>query len=318
VKRDLSKAISLNKEDSTDVYEKCSGNRTTEGYHFNQHYSTGGFILYYLLRLVPFTYSLIEFQSGKFDLPARLFSSMKSYLLFFTMTHDNREFCPEFFFNYEFLLNLNHNDFGEMVLENKSYFLNNFDSNKNEIFVQFIIYLRKMLEEADICPWIDNIFGSKQNNLSDDQPNSFPVCTYEEYCEFEKIKKGEKPLKEKIERLQEKIDILKFGITPAKIFNKPHKKVHKQNNDFEDEINFEKKEKKIVEIINDYLGKKSKENWIKKCKILIGIQEGDREFYKGENSQFENEFDDNYINEKNKEYDTINTEGNNFQNGNHE
>ena len=259
VKRDLSKAVSLNKEDSTDVYEKAKGNLDSEGYHFNQHYSTGGFILYYLLRLVPFTYSLIEFQSGKFDLPARLFSSMKSYLLFFTMTHDNREFCPEFFFNYEFLLNLNHNDFGEMALENKSYFLNNFDSNKNEVFVQFIIYLRNMLEEADICPWIDNIFGSKQNNFSDEQPNSFPHCTYEEYCEFEKIKKEEKPLKEKIELLQERIDILKFGITPAKIFNKPHKKVHKQNNDFEDEINFEKKEKKIVEIINEYLGKKSKE-----------------------------------------------------------
>ena len=259
VKRDLSKAISLNKENSTDVYEKCTGNRATEGYHFNQHYSTGGFILYYLLRLVPFTHSLIEFQSGKFDLPARLFNSMKSYLLFFTMTHDNREFCPEFFFNYEFLLNLNHNDFGEMMLENKSYFLNNFDSNKNEVFAQFIIYLRNMLEEADICPWIDNIFGSKQNNLSDEQPNSFPFCTYEEYCEFEKIKKGEKPLKEKIELLQEKIDILKFGITPAKIFHKPHKKVHKQNNDLEDEINFDKKEKKIVEIINDYLGKKTKE-----------------------------------------------------------
>ena len=74
----------------------------------------------------------------------------------------------------------------------------------------------------------------------------------------------------------------------------------------------------MYDLQNIIKGKKSKENWIKKCKILIGIQEGDREFYKGENSQFENEFDDNYINEKNKEYDTINTEGNNFQNGNHE
>ena len=139
VLRDFSKPVSLNKENNKDILNKCISNRESEGYHFNQHYSTGGFVLYYLLRLVPFTYSLIEFQSGKFDLPARLFSSMNNYLIYFTLTQDNRELCPEFFFNYEFLLNLNYNDFGEMEIKKQNYYLNNFDTNFNETFVQFII-----------------------------------------------------------------------------------------------------------------------------------------------------------------------------------
>ena len=74
--------------------------------------------------------------------------------------------------------------------------------------------------------------------------------------------------------------------------------------------------KEIMDDLQNIIkGKISKENWIKRCKILIGIQEGDREFYKGENSQIENEIDDNYIPEKYQDYDTINTEGNNFRNG---
>ena len=73
--------------------------------------------------------------------------------------------------------------------------------------------------------------------------------------------------------------------------------------------------KEIMDDLQNIIkGKTAKENWIKKCRILIGIQEGDREFYKGENSQYENEFDD----EKNREYDTINNEENNFKNGNHQ
>ena len=69
----LSMAISLNKENNSETRSKIMANKKNIGCYFNQHYSTGGFILYYLVRLVPFTFSQIEFQSGKFDLPARLF-----------------------------------------------------------------------------------------------------------------------------------------------------------------------------------------------------------------------------------------------------
>ena len=136
------------------------------------------------------------------------------------------------------------------------------DSSGNKIFAQFIIDLRKLLEELDLSPWIDNIFGSKQLNDSDDQPNSFPSCSYESECDFEKIKKNSIPLNQKISEIQQKIDILKFGVIPAKIFNKPHQKVNKHNIESDDEVNiFEKNQSKIIELINDHIKKKSSEEF---------------------------------------------------------
>ena len=259
--RELSRAVCLNKLDNDNALFKCRNNKSSEGYHFNQHYSTGGYILYYLVRVIPFTYTLIDFQSGKFDLPARIFNSIKTFLYYFTITYDNRELSPEFFFNYEFLLNLNYNDFGKMKIDNEYLHLNNFDTNNNnETSAQFIIYLRNLLEKKDISPWIDNIFGNKQFNLSDEQPNSFPLCSYEAYSEFEKIEKENIPLPKKIQKFKEKVDILKFGITPAKLFTKPHPKITKHLIENEDEnINFNKRENKIMKFIEEYLEKISKE-----------------------------------------------------------
>ena len=261
IKRNLSLPICLNKEDDSDSKFKAITNRKLVGYHFNQHYSTSGYILYYLVRLIPFTYSQIEFQSGKFDLPSRLFSSMKNYVNFLSLTQDNRELCAEFFFCYEFLLNLNHNNFGKLKLGKEQYYLNNVDNNRNETFVQFIVYLRNALEELDISGWIDNIFGSKQFNISDDQPNTFPISSYEEFVDMDKIKKTSLSIEKKIEEIEDKIEVLKFGITPAKIFNKSH---HNRNiNIAEDEINSfgKKKEKKVIDTINEYIESKSDEKF---------------------------------------------------------
>ena len=260
-KRNLSMAICLNKEDNQASFKKALNNKKIIGYYFNQHYSTGGYILFYLVRLNPFTNCQIEFQSGKFDLPARLFSSFKNYLFFLSLTQDNRELCPEFYFNYELFLNLNYNDFGIMQNENEYYYLNNVDNERKETCIQFVIYLRKILEKSDLSSWIDNIFGLNQMNESDEKPNSFPFYTYQSYCEFEKIKKESKPIEERIEEIQSKIDMLKFGITPAKVINKPQKN-KKSSNEFDDYITvFNKKETKIMEIINDYIGKKSNETF---------------------------------------------------------
>ncbi len=261
-KRDLSLAISLNKENNSETKSKIMSNKKNLGFYFNQHYSTGGFILYYLVRLIPFTFSQIEFQSGKFDLPARLFSSLKNFLFFLSITYDNRELIPEFYFNYEFLLNLNYNDFGILKTEDEYYHLHNVDTNKNETFLQYIINMRHSLEKTEISSWIDNIFGAKQFYDSEEQPNSFPFYTYDIFSEFEKIKEDKsKPLKTKIEEILQKIAILKFGITPVKIFNNPHPNMNNSiNNELEEERNiFEKKENKYAEIISDYIIKKSKE-----------------------------------------------------------
>ena len=255
-KRDLSKSICLNKDDKNDALERINNNKYYMGYYFTQHYSTSGYILFYLIRLNPFTYSLIELQSGKFDLPERIFSSMKNLLSFLNSIQENRELIPEFFYNYEFLINLNHNDLGKIKSKDKCYYINNFDTNrKDESYIAFIIYMRKIIELMEIPLWIDNIFGVYQLSNTDEHPNSYPLYSYESNCEFEKIKEKNIPINKKIKELEQKISILKLGISPAQIFSKPHPKIARNNNnEFENEINsFIKKEQKIIDIIEKYL-----------------------------------------------------------------
>ena len=253
-RRDLTKAICLNKLNNKSSYDKTVSNYNFFKYHFNQHYSTGGFILYYLVRLIPFTYQHIQFQSMKFDVPARIFSSLKNTFLFYEVTEDNRELIPEFYSDYDFLINLNYNDFGILEANEENYHLNNVDIFCEYSFPEYIIKSRNYLEETDLSPWIDNIFGARQTTASSDQPNLFPLNTYEEYAGLEQIKESSKSIEEKIEEITEKIDLFKFGTSPAKMFWKLHNKMGKKYLDAgidpmqEDDCNnsgkMEKKEKK--------------------------------------------------------------------------
>ena len=260
-KRDLSKVIALNKEDSEVSYEKARNNYQLFRYHFNQHYSTAGFILYYLVRLIPFTFQHIVFQSMKFDVPARLFSSMKNIFLFYEVTEDNRELIPEFFSNYDFLINLNYNDFGILDVQKEHYHLNNVDIFYKHAYPEFIIRSRNLLEESDISPWLDLIFGAKQTTPSNDQPNLFALNSFEENSKLEKIKEENLPLKEKRKKILDDVELLKFGVSPAKLFNKLHDKMGKKdlekNEDDIDDI--DKKDEKCLNAINKYISKKLKE-----------------------------------------------------------
>ena len=260
VKRDLSKVISLNKESNDAVYNKAKENYLSVKYHFSQHYSTGGYTLYYLVRLIPFTYQHILFQSMKFDSPARLFSSLKLIYSFIEFSEDNRELIPEFYFNYEFLLNLNQNDFGIYKKNEETYHVNNVDTLCKYSFPKFIIKSRNNLEQSDLSPWIDIIFGAKQTLYSEEQPNLFNLKSYEEFSELEKIKEKDIPLKEKVKEIKENVDEFKLGISPAKVFNRLHEKTNIKNYEKENDVDInDKKGEKSMNIINKYIQKKVKE-----------------------------------------------------------
>lgn len=49
----------------------------SRAYNYSTHYSSAAVVMYYLLRVAPFTQCLIQFQSGRFDRADRLFSSVK-------------------------------------------------------------------------------------------------------------------------------------------------------------------------------------------------------------------------------------------------
>ena len=57
-----------------------------EAYHYGSHYSNPGVVLYYLLRLQPYSRGNMLLQGGKYDLPDRLFTSPMQ--TFFTATDD--------------------------------------------------------------------------------------------------------------------------------------------------------------------------------------------------------------------------------------
>ena len=79
--RDLSKPMGAQTElraaefrERYEIYEDPSGE--VSKFHYGTHYSCGGIICYFLIRLEPFTRIALELQDGKFDHADRLFSSV--------------------------------------------------------------------------------------------------------------------------------------------------------------------------------------------------------------------------------------------------
>ena len=222
--RDLSKAICLNKENKEHNESIFRENFMIVGSHFNTHYSTSGYILYYLVRLNPFTLGHIKFQSGHFDTPERIFSSLNNYLTALSTSNENRELCPELFNIYDAFINLNHNNIG--YIKNEKKYINDFDTNDESGIFEFIVNMRQLLEKSNIIPWIDNIFGCNQINKSEDLINIFPLSSYEQFNNFEeKKKKLEKKgtnKKDIINQIKENICLLGLGISPIQLFKVNH------------------------------------------------------------------------------------------------
>ena len=224
IKRDLTKAICLNKDEEDLELNKYIENYTVLGYYFNNHYSTSAYILYYLVRLVPYTYMQIDFQSGKFDVPERIFNNYNSFSSGIIGSTENRELIPELFHSYETCLNLNKNNFGKMNFTKE--LINNFNSNKYRTCIEFIINHRRILENTNIVPWINNIFGYNQINDSKELMNIFPLSSYEQ-CFDLNIQKIKDKFKKKSDfdiyrQIRYKLAILDIGISPIQIFKTPH------------------------------------------------------------------------------------------------
>ena len=79
-------------------------------FHYGSHYSSMGVVLFFLIRLEPFTTQQIELQGGRFDHADRLFHSIPetwAHLVEAGNTSDVKELIPEAYYMPEFLLNAN-------------------------------------------------------------------------------------------------------------------------------------------------------------------------------------------------------------------
>ena len=83
-------------------------------FHYGTHYSCAAYVLYYMMRLEPFSRLALSLQGGKFDVADRLFHNVGSSWSSASSENlqDVRELIPEFYYLPDFLVNSNMFDFG--------------------------------------------------------------------------------------------------------------------------------------------------------------------------------------------------------------
>ena len=197
-------------------------------HHYTTHYSNASFLIYYLLRVSPFTDNQITLQVNKFDVPERQFSSIEELQNILFKTRQPREIIPEFFINTNFFYNYNCNYFG---IKNDGEIVDNLSFNENyENPLDYILSNATNLEsdkiKSTINYFFDNIFGVGQMGGCE------KYNTYDKYCYQEMIDLKQKidsfqlknlslsEIKEKIARKTNKI--ISFGQTPFKLLEDKH------------------------------------------------------------------------------------------------
>lgn len=232
--RDLTKPMgALNREEEFRArYDGLSENPdasdllTSKPFHYGTHYSSAAIVLYYLMRVEPFTTHLLHLQGGKYDHADRLFSSVRGAWNSAAGvenaqngTQDVKELIPEFFYLPAFLKNVNAIEFGR-------------DQNGTRVndvelppwahgsAKEFVRINREALESsfvsANLHHWIDLIFGYKQQGAAAvDACNMFYHLTYEGAVDLETI--ADPGMKRAI------VDqINEFGQTPSQLFKTAH------------------------------------------------------------------------------------------------
>ena len=80
-------------------------------FHHGSHYSSPPLVIYYLIRLQPYTDLGINLQGGKFDKADRIFSSLGGTWDLVCWL-DSKELTPEFYSFEDMLVNINRRNFG--------------------------------------------------------------------------------------------------------------------------------------------------------------------------------------------------------------
>lgn len=189
---------------------------------YGSHYSSIGSVLFFMLRLEPFTTQFLEnLQGGRFDIPDRLFYSLPSaWNNCLQSPSDVKELTPEFFYLPEFLRNSNEFDLG----------VKQDGERVNDVELppwaktpeEFIKIHREALESEYVSQhlheWINLIFGYKQKGkAAEAADNVFYYLTYEGAVDVDAIE-------DPVERAAIESQIANFGQTPSQLLTVPHPK----------------------------------------------------------------------------------------------
>ena len=216
--RDLSRPIyAIDDNNYKNLSHKYSEADDIDKFHSGSHYSTPGFVSYFLIRLKPYSLISAEIQGGYFDMADRLFYNIKGL---WDVCDKYQEQIPEMFYLPETFINYNEFDFG---------------TNHNHITVNDVIlpkwakshpriYVKmnkKALESAKVSArineWIDLIFGYKQQGKEAVKSiNTYRPLCYEGRIDINKL--DEKEQEDKM------MEIHDFGQIPIQLFTKIHPK----------------------------------------------------------------------------------------------
>lgn len=277
--RDLTKNMgSLNQSRMEKAMEKYESLKEIEKkpYHWGTHYSTRMSVLYYLVRLEPFTRCFWELNGKSLDIPDRTFhSTSKAWELSSGNSHSNsdvKELIPEFFYLHSMFENTNRINFGLMQSQN---YVDNVELPPwaKGSSVYFVRKMREALESdyvsKNLHHWIDLIFGYKQQGeLAKQAVNLFHPLTYEDFAND--IDNIEDPIMRDAIWTQ----INNFGQTPKQIFKKAHvsRGTIKMNENlimvsFKEIIDVEKRE--LKKPVGDVFMSNTNVNILEKNKLFI-------------------------------------------------
>ncbi|OHS93003.1 Beige/BEACH domain containing protein [Tritrichomonas foetus] len=126
-------------------------------YLYGSFYSSAAVVIGFMIRVEPFTSLHIKLQSGRFDIPDRLFQSIpRTWNSVKTLSMDFRELIPEFFFFPDFLVNSNHFDLGPKINDVE---LPRWAKSPRDFVDKNRIALESPFVTRALPRWIDMIFG---------------------------------------------------------------------------------------------------------------------------------------------------------------
>ncbi|XP_065828267.1 protein FAN-like [Oscarella lobularis] len=216
--RDLSKPIGALTEERLARYQKRYAEMTEPKFLYGSHYSTPGYVLFYLVRTVP--EHVLCLHSGKFDHADRMFNSISdTWENCLGGNADVKELIPEFFCSPgDFLLNKLDLDLGIRQDRTKVHNvqLPPWAKDPEDMTKKFREALECPFVSARIHHWIDLIFGYKQRGREAIKANNlFYHLTYEGAVDLDRIK-------DPAEKAALEAQILEFGQTPKQLFTQPH------------------------------------------------------------------------------------------------